>query len=325
MAGITLTLSDLAHRLGLVSRGPDVVITGIAPLATAGPEDLSFVEDTRWLAQIRTVAAVLVPPELVEQVAPRPLLVSPTPALDLARAGMLLGYRPMSVYPGIHPDAHVDPSARIGAGVSLGPRVVIGPDVVLGPDTVVHAGAVVHDRCIIGARCIIHSNAVIGADGYGFQWVDGEHRRIPHLGSVRIGDDVEIGSGTTVDRARIGETVIGDGTKIDNLVQIGHNVQIGRHVLIVSQVGIAGSCVIEDGVMLAGQAGIAPHLTVGKGARVAAATGIATDVPAGRTWSGWWGHEHRQNLLEINAVRKLPDFIRKVEAFLRRHESGTSS
>ena len=318
---MSINLSVLAERLGLQLLGEDVSITGVAPLTSAGPGELSFIEAQKWLAYIETyserIGAVIAPLALASRIS-KPLLISETPALDVARAALMMGYRTLAYTEvGIHPTAVVDPSSCIGHGVSIGPLVVIGAEVVIGDETIIYAGAIIHERSIIGARCIIHSHAVIGADGYGFQYVAGSHQRIPHFGIVRIGDDVEIGSGTTVDRARFGETTIGDGTKIDNLVQIAHNVQIGRHVLIVAQVGIAGSCVIDDGAILAGQAGIVPHVTVGKGARVAAGTGVATDVPPGKSWSGWWGQEHRHNLLEISAVRKLPAFIKKVEAFLQ--------
>ncbi|MBF0159206.1 MAG: UDP-3-O-(3-hydroxymyristoyl)glucosamine N-acyltransferase [Magnetococcales bacterium] len=313
-----MKLTELAQQLDLPHRGADVDIHGIAPLENASATDLSFAEDRRWLKQPCHAAALIVPQSLVEHAVHWPCLVSDQPALDVGRAGLLLGLRPMQVAAGVHPTAVIDETAQIGDGVAIGPRVVIGSQVVIGADTIIHAGAIVHERCEIGSRCIIHSNAVIGADGYGFQFVAGQHQRIPHFGTVVIGDDVEVGAGTTIDRGRFGATRIGTGSKVDNLVQIGHNVQIGRHVLIVAQVGIAGSCRIEDGAILAGQAGIAPHMTVGKGSRVAASTGVATEVPAGKTWSGWWGQEHRRNLIEMSALRKLPEFMKRVEAFLSR-------
>ncbi|MBF0123974.1 MAG: UDP-3-O-(3-hydroxymyristoyl)glucosamine N-acyltransferase [Magnetococcales bacterium] len=313
-----MKLAELARQLALPRLGDDVEIRGIAPLEQATGSDLSFAEQRRWLQQPIRAAALILPESLATMVPNLPCLISSYPAIDMGRAGLLLGLRPMQVAVGIHPTAVVDDSARLADRVAIGPRVVIGPHVVIGADSIVHAGAIIHERCEIGARCIIHSNAVVGADGYGFQFMADQHQRIPHFGIVCIEDDVEVGAGTTIDRARFGATRIGSGSKIDNLVQIGHNVQIGRNVLIVSQVGIAGSCHIEDGAILAGQAGVAPHITVGKGSRVAAATGVATEVPAGKTWSGWWGQEHRRNLIEMSALRKLPEFMKRVEAFLAR-------
>ncbi|GAB0057539.1 UDP-3-O-acylglucosamine N-acyltransferase [Candidatus Magnetaquicoccaceae bacterium FCR-1] len=319
-----MKLQDLAERLGLEWRGGDVEIGAVAPVESAGAGDLTFVTARKWLVEVRGAAALLVPPDLVDEatsVPGLPLMISPAPALDAGRAGLLLGQDELRVS-GVHPSAVIDPSARLGAGVAVGPLVVIGAGVVIGADSVIHAGAVIHDGSLIGARCVIHANAVIGGEGFGFEFVAGAHRKIPHLGIVRIEDDVEVGACTTVDRARFGETRIGAGTKIDNLVQIAHNVHIGRACVIVSQVGIAGSCRIEDGVVLAGQAGLVPHVTVGRGARVAAATGVAVDVPAGATWSGWWGGPHRENLAQINAVRKLPEFMKTVRDYMKGRASS---
>ncbi|MBF0293835.1 MAG: UDP-3-O-(3-hydroxymyristoyl)glucosamine N-acyltransferase [Magnetococcales bacterium] len=314
-----MQLTELARRLQLEPPGAEVEIGGVAPLESAGPGDLSFAVGRKWLAGATRAAALLVPPDLAEtarEMTGLPLLISRAPALDAGRAALLLGGRALQVT-GIHPTAVIDPSARLGEGVSVGPLAVIGAGTVIGPDCTIHAGAVIHERCVIGARCVIQANAVIGGDGFGYETFGGAHHRIPHLGIVRIGNDVEIGSGTTIDRARFGETSVGDGTKIDNLVQIAHNVTIGRACIIVSQVGIAGSCRIEDGVVLAGQAGLVPHVTVGRGARVAAATGVAVDVPPGAAWSGWWGGPHRENLSQINALRKLPEFMKAVRAFMQ--------
>ncbi|MBF0613827.1 MAG: UDP-3-O-(3-hydroxymyristoyl)glucosamine N-acyltransferase [Magnetococcales bacterium] len=315
-----MQLTELARQLALEHRGGDVEIRGVAPVEQAATGDLTFVTARKWLQAAHGAAALLVSSDLLSEagaeLAGRPLLISRTPALDAGRAGLLLGARELRVH-GIHASAVIDPTARLAEGVQVGPRVVIGAGVVIGADSVIHAGAVIHDDTVIGARCVIHANAVIGGEGFGFEYVDGAHRKIPHLGIVQIEDDVEVGACTTIDRARFGATRIGAGTKIDNLVQIAHNVQIGRACVIVSQVGIAGSCRIEDGVVLAGQAGLVPHVTVGRGARVAAATGVAVDVPAGVTWSGWWGGPHRENLAQINALRKLPEFMKAMRAIMR--------
>jgi UDP-3-O-[3-hydroxymyristoyl] glucosamine N-acyltransferase len=299
--------------------GSDVTITGVATLAGAGTGDLSFVVERKWIPQRKQAAALITTPDLTEYLKEMPLLISATPAVDAAKAAIWMGKRAMMAVTGIHPSAYVDESAELGPGVGIGPQAVIGAEVSIGAETQIHAGAVIHDRSQIGARCVIQSNTVIGADGYGYEYSNGVHHKIPHLGIVRIEDDVEIGANTTIDRARFDETVVGAGTKIDNLVQIGHNVVIGRGCLIISQVGIAGSCRIEDGAIIAGQAGLVPHVIVGKGARVVPGTGISKDIPPGATWSGWWGQDHRKNMLELNALRNLPEFMKQVRAFMKQY------
>lgn len=316
-----MKLSKIAQHLGLKQVGGDVEITGVAPLEMAGSGDLSFITTAKWLGMSNRASALVVTPALGEQALQnRAGLISHAPALDAAQAALFLGRKTRAIV-GIHPSAFIDPSAQLAAGVAVGPLAIIGPEAVIGPESVIHAGAVIHDRCVIGARCTIGTNVVIGEDGFGYEFVAGRHQKIPHFGIVYIEDDVDIGAATTIDRARFGETRIGAGTKIDNQVQIAHNVRIGRHCLIVSQVGIAGSCIIEDGVVLAGQAGVVPHVTIGQGARIAASTGVAGDVPPGRTWSGWWGLSHRDNMIQINSIRKLPAFMKQVRTFMKNWEN----
>lgn len=312
-----MKLSELARRLDLEHRGDDVEIESVAPLASAGARDLAFVVGESWLDRAGNAGALIVPPDLAERLA-RPVLLSRTPAVDLGRAGVALGLPQMRIQ-GIHPAAVVDETAELGEGVAVGPCAVIGPQVRMGRDTVVHAGAVIHERCIVGERCIIHSNAVIGTDGYGFEFAEGRHQRIPHLGIVRIGDDVEIGAGTTIDRARFDETRIGDGVKIDNLVHIAHNCQVGNHAMIMAQAGFAGSGEIGPYALIGGQVAMVPHGKIGAGARVVATSGIIDDVPPEGVVSGWWSHNHRDNLRELGAIRQLPAFMKEVRAFLRKH------
>lgn len=321
-----MNLTDLATHLGLAQPTQESRFTGVAPLEEAGQTDLSFINDIKWLDKVNAgtskAAAFLLPAELASLLSTRyPHLVTPTPALHIGIAATLLGRQTLTQQ-GIHPTASIDPTAQLAPGVAVGPHAVIEADVVIGPETVIYAGAVIHARCLIGARCIIGSNSVIGFDGFGYEYTAGRHQKIPHVGTVQIEDEVEIGANTTIDRGRFGATRIGSGTKIDNLVQIAHNVEIGRNCLIVSQVGIAGSCQIGDGVILAGQAGLVPHVTIGPGARVAAATGVAGHVPAGITWSGYWGQPHRDNLAQLAAVRGLPAFIKKVQAFMKKWEEA---
>ena len=190
----------------------------------------------------------------------------------------------------------------------------------MGRETEIHAGAVVHERSIIGERCVVHSNAVIGSTGYGYEFVNGRHERIAHFGIVRIGDDVEIGAGTTIDRARFDETRIGNGAKIDNLVHIAHNCQVGAHTMIMAQAGFGGSGHIGDYALIGGQVAMVPHGKIGVGARVVATSGIINEVPDGAVVSGWWSNDHRDHLRELAAVRKLPQFMKVVRAFMRKRD-----
>ncbi|OSM02195.1 UDP-3-O-(3-hydroxymyristoyl)glucosamine N-acyltransferase [Magnetofaba australis] len=315
-----MKLSHIAEALSLAWEGEDREITRITPAQDPAPDALTFAQEKRWLTPLPADAVVAIPDKLKPHLAGRSALITPVPALDLARAGELLGMVPFQSPADISPAGAIDPSAQLGANVRVGPGAVIGARVVIGDNSVIHAGAVIHADTVIGADCIIHSNAVIGADGFGYEFVDGRHLRIPHFGTVEIADDVEIGAGTTIDRGRFGPTRIGAGTRIDNLVQIGHNVQVGRHCLIISQAGVAGSCVLEDYAILAGQAGMAPHTRLGQGARVAAGSGIANDVPAGQTVSGWWAIPHRENLAQVTALRKLPDFMKRALKLMNRFE-----
>ncbi|MBF0381645.1 MAG: UDP-3-O-(3-hydroxymyristoyl)glucosamine N-acyltransferase [Magnetococcales bacterium] len=316
-----MKLSKLATDLGLEHLGGDISVSSVAPVQDAGVDHLSFVTAKKYLDMVDDIGALVVPPELANEaaIAAKPRLVSKVPALDVARAAKLLGQEYL-VFSGIHPKAHVDPTATIGEGVSIGPGAVIGAGVVLGEGTSIHAGVVIYDRCEIGARCIIKANSVIGGEGFGYELENGSLESITHFGIVRIDDDVHIGSGTFIDRARFGATQIGSGTRIDNAVHIAHNVQVGRSCIIVAQVGISGSCIIEDGVLMGGQVGCVPHVTIGAGARIGASTGVISDVPAGITWTGWFGQPHRKAMAQVVASRKLPDFMKKVQDFMKKFE-----
>ncbi|MBF0194845.1 MAG: UDP-3-O-(3-hydroxymyristoyl)glucosamine N-acyltransferase [Magnetococcales bacterium] len=316
-----MKLSKLATDLGLEHLGGDISISAVAPVKEAGVEHLSFVTQKKYFAMVDDIGALVVSPDLANEAAivSKPRLVSKVPALDVARAAKLLGQEYL-VFSGIHPNASVDPTASIGKNVAIGPGAVIGAGVVVGDNTVIQAGVVVYDRCEIGAKCIIKANTVIGGEGFGYELDKGSLESITHFGIVQIADDVHIGSGGTIDRARFGATVIGSGTRIDNMVHIAHNVQIGRSCIIVAQVGISGSCVIEDGVVMGGQVGCVPHITIGTGARIGASTGVISDVPAGITWTGWFGQPHRKAMAEVIASRKLPDFMKRVQAFMKKYE-----
>ena len=271
-------------------------ITTVASLAQANADQLSFLSNRKYAAELAaTKAGAILVPKKLEGSDPRWVRVD-DPYFAFARImTRWFSNRPMPT--GISPKAVVAQSANLGNNVSLGHFAVIGENVVVGNNVAIfqnvsiEAGSVIGDDCIIypnvviydgtriGNRCIIHSGVVIGSDGYGFATHGGKHHKIPQIGIVRIEDDVEIGAGTTIDRAALGETVIGEGTKIDNLVQIGHNVKVGKHCLLVSQVGIAGSTELGDYVAVAGQSGFSGHLKIGNRVQVAAKSAVLDDVP----------------------------------------------
>ena len=215
---------------------------------------------------------------------------------------------------------HIAPYAVIGSGTRIGTGSVIlagaaiGARVVIGRDCRIHPHAVIYDDCVIGDRVIIHAGAVIGADGFGYKFREGQHLKVPQVGNVILEDDVEIGANTCIDRGALGSTVVGRGSKIDNLVQIGHNNRLGRHVIVCGQSGISGSCTIEDYAILAGSAGIADHVTIGQGAVVLARAGVAHDIPAGAQVFGSPAKEKRIAYQELTALSKLPELLKRVKA-----------
>jgi UDP-3-O-[3-hydroxymyristoyl] glucosamine N-acyltransferase len=248
-------------------------------------------------------------------------------------------------YPVEAPVPGVAPTARIGNGASIGQRVSIGEYAIIGASAKLADGVVIGSHCVVGdrvsigegarlwpgvtiypgatlgARTMVHSGARISCDGFGYVFRDGAHQKIRHVGRCIIGDDVEIGANTTIDRGSIDDTVIGNGTKIDNLVHIGHNVRIGENCLLMAQVGIAGSVIVGDGAILAGQAGISGHLSIGAGARVAAQAGVFGDIPAGESWSGYPARPHREALRASAATFKLAGMMRRLEKLLGEPDS----
>jgi len=277
--------------------GPrDLEIAGVAPLSAADNGQLSFLSNPKYAPQLATsgAGAILVSKSLEGE--DRRFIRVDDPYFSVARV-LARWFARRPVPDGISPQASIAPSAKLGEDVAVGaftsigdgvvigdgtviyPNVTIEPGTTIGSDCIVYPQVSIYNGTIIGDRCIIHSGAVIGSDGYGFATHGGRHHKIPQVGIVRIENDVEIGSGTTIDRAALGETVIGEGTKIDNLVQIAHNVRVGKHCLFVSQAGIAGSTVLGDYVVVAGQSGIAGHLKIGNGVQVAAKSAVLGDVP----------------------------------------------
>lgn len=297
------SVADIASAFGLEVAGDGaVMIAGAAPLALAGASDISFVAGKKHLAEAETsgAGALVVPRDLASRLGGRAVLVSGAPQRDFAAIAR-------SMYPDpengaqsvpVHPDAKVDasaivaptavigPCAEIGAGSEVGPGAVIGPGVVLGQQCRIGANVVV-SHAILGDRVRIFPGAAIGQPGFGYVPGPAGLEAIPQLGRVIIGDDVDIGTNTTIDRGAGGDTVIGSGTKIDNQVQIAHNCQIGSHCVLAAHVGISGSVTIGNFVQMGGKVGVADHLTIGDGAKLAGGSGVIKDVPAGETQGGY--------------------------------------
>lgn len=294
------TLEHLARLVGGELRGDGTCrVNQARPLEEADPGSITFVASARELPRLATsrASAVVLPMKL--ETADRPSIRVSDPLTAILAIAQELEPHASRPMPGTHPTAIIDagvtipndcsigPYAVIGPGVVLGRRAIIGPHTVieercqLGDDVAIHSRVVLYRRTVIGARVIIHSGAVIGADGFGYQQKNGRHEKIPQLGRVLIEDDVEIGANTTIDRGMLGTTRIGAGSKIDNLVQIAHNCQIGRHNILASQTGIAGSCTTGEHVMMAGQVGIADHVQIGDRTIIAAQSGVPNDLPPG--------------------------------------------
>jgi UDP-3-O-[3-hydroxymyristoyl] glucosamine N-acyltransferase len=321
-------LGDLARALSaeLVGDGEHVV-TGVSPLSTAGEEHLSFLHNPKYLAEARSSAAGAILVADAGALPGRNLLVCPEPYLALARA-LEIFHPAERPEPGVHPsavvaadavvapDASIGPLAAVGAGARVGERSVVGAGgvlgrgAVIGADCVLHPRVVVLDRCRVGDRCVLHSGVVLGSDGFGFATVGGVHHKVLQVGTVVLEDDVELGANVCVDRAALGETRIGRGTKVDNLVQIAHNVRIGEHCLLVAQVGISGSTTIGHHSVFAGQSGCSGHLTIGSGVVAAARAAIFKDVADGMTVAGAPARPHRE-WLKANANLQRLDRLRE--------------
>ncbi|HKA37461.1 MAG TPA: UDP-3-O-(3-hydroxymyristoyl)glucosamine N-acyltransferase [Thermoanaerobaculia bacterium] len=340
------TLAQVAETVGgRVLGDASLRLTGVQGLADAQPTDLSFVSDERLLRQAADSRAGALIAASEDQCAGKPAVLCAKPALALAV--WLDAWRPPArPAPRISKGARIDPGARLGKGVSVaagatveagavvGARTVlgagsyVGKDAVVGEDCLLHPNAAVLERCRVGSRCILHSGAVVGSDGFGYLWDGERHRKVPQVGIVRVEDDVEIGANAAIDRATLGETVIGRGTKIDNLVQVGHNVVVGEHSLLCGQAGIAGSCRIGKRVTLAGQVGVSDHVVIGDGAILTGQAGIVrgASIEAGTVMSGMPATRHRDFLRSAAWVARLPELARKVErleARTAKEEEGT--
>lgn len=328
-----MTLAEIAKAVkGRVVGDDALLVKGVSGIREAGPGDITFLANPKYLPLARDTkaAAIIVGEDVLVEGKTVIQTADPSRAFSLVVSMVKEDLTPVAR--GVHPTAVIDPSAVIGAGAGIGPHVVIEKDARVGARTVICAGTFVGQKASIGEDCLvypnvtvreavvigdrvaIHSGAVIGADGFGYVPVDGKHVKIPQMGTVVIEDDVEIGACVTIDRARFDRTLIGRGTKLDNLVHIAHNVQVGQDCLVIALAGIAGSAVIGDRAIIAGQVGVAGHVHVGAGALVAAQSGITKDVPAGTKMFGTPAKEYKAYIREMGLVGRLPQYLERLSA-----------
>lgn len=327
-----MKLGELASRLGAELRGDaELEVTGVKGIEEAGPTEITFVANPRYagLARSTKAAAVLVEPEFQELAAAT--LRIKNPYLAFSRA-LGLFYQPPAYAPGIHPTAVIDPTAEIGEGAHIGAYVVIGPNVGLGPNATLlphvvlypgvqtgshffaHAHAVVRENCILGDHVTLENGAIIGGDGFGFAKNEAGHwEKIPQSGPVRMGSYVDVQANACIDRATVGATEIGDGTKVDNLVQVGHGSRVGSDTLLCGQVGLAGSSVIGSNVILAGQSAVAGHCSIGDGAILTAQSAVSHDVAPGKVISGSPGFDNRIWLRAVTIFQRLPELLKRLD------------
>ena len=332
-----MNLGELARRLGAELRGDaELEITGVKGIEVAGPTEITFVANPRYAGLARTTqaAAVLVEPEFPDITAAT--LRIKNPYLAFSRA-LGLFYQPPTYAPGIHATAVIDPTAEIGDSAHIGAYVVVGPGVRIGahatllPHVVLyprvqagdhlfaHAHAVVREACILGDHVTLENGAIIGADGFGFAKNEQGHwEKIPQSGPVRLGNRVDVQANACIDRATVGATEIGDGSKVDNLVQVGHGSKVGENSLVCAQAGLAGSSVIGNNAILAGQAGVAGHCTLGDGVILTAQSGVAHDIPAGKMISGSPGFDNRLWLRAVTIFQRLPEFLKRLDRLEKR-------
>jgi UDP-3-O-[3-hydroxymyristoyl] glucosamine N-acyltransferase len=332
---MAVTLAELAQLVGgtLLGQG-DVKIVGAATLSTAGPGEITFVDSAERLPRLEQHSAAAV-------VVPKPLEPGRLPAIQVddvyaSFAKIVSYFRPVRVQPriGISPAAVVSRSARLAHDVDVHPGASIGDDVSIGTGSTIHSGvrlmagcqigeqvtifpnAVLYENTVVGPRSVIHANAVLGAYGFGYTLAGGKHQLSAQLGHVELGADVEVGACTTIDRGTYGPTVVGEGTKIDNLVMIGHNCRVGRHNMLCSQVGIAGSTTTGDYVVMAGQAGVRDHVHIGDRAVLGAKAGVPNDVPADTMVFGIPARPEREQKLIFAAIARLPELRRQLKALV---------
>jgi UDP-3-O-[3-hydroxymyristoyl] glucosamine N-acyltransferase len=337
-----MTAREISTLLGgeLVGDG-EVVVTRLRSILSAGKGDVTFLARATYAARARaSQASVILVGRDWKEPLPQTLIRVDNPSAAFQRLTEATAPPPVKFAPGIHPTAVIAPDAKLGKDVSVQPYAVIEPGAEIGDGTVIGAytyigheakvGAqcilyphvVVRDRCLVGNRVILHPGVVIGADGFGYDSGPQGHKKIPQLGIVEIQDDVEIGANSTVDRARFDRTIIGQGTKIDNLVQVGHNCVVGKHCIICSQVGVSGSCVIGDGVILAGQVGLADHLNIGDGAIALAKSGLHQDVPPKGKVFGAVARPAGEEMKIEACKARLPELFARVKELEKRLGEG---
>jgi UDP-3-O-[3-hydroxymyristoyl] glucosamine N-acyltransferase len=338
---MSVTLAELAERIGARCQGDgQQAVEACATLDEAGARDVTFLANGKYAARVAetAAAAVILSPDDAGQAAGRNLLVADDPYYAFRNAVVTLHGQRDQPGPGISDQAVIDPTARLGEGCSIGPFVVIeqgavlgdrcvlyphtyvGRDAQLGEDCILHASVSVYDRCVLGDRVTLHHGCSIGQDGFGYATHQGTHHKIPQTGRAVVESDVEMGAGCSVDRATVGETRIGEGTKFSNSVTIGHGTKVGRHNLFVAQVGLAGSVKTGDYVALGGQVGVAGHLTIGDQAQVAGHSGVMSDIPP-KTNYGGAPAQPIKNLFRIQAqLKKLPEMAQQLKQMQKKLE-----
>ncbi len=326
-------LSALASLLDVPPPASELEIRGIAPLSGAGPRELGFLAHRRYLVDLEKsdAGALLVSSEMEAHLGgdERPRLVVEDAHRSLAV--LLEAFHPTEAEPAeVHPTAIIGDQVQlgdevrvapyavledgvvVGAGCSIGAHAVVGRDSRIGEDSTLHPHVVLYPGTVLGDRVIVHAGARIGVDGFGYVYQEGAYRKIPHIGGCELGNDVEVGANTTVDRGSIGDTRVGQGGKLDNLVQVGHNVTVGPHSILAGQAGVGGSTRIEGGVMVGGQAGIAGHVTIGRGARLAGQAGVTGDIPPGATVMGFPARDRTEFLRATAAQGRVPELLKRV-------------
>lgn len=341
MSAIAIPLSQLAALIEGTTEGEEVLITGVNTIDGAVEGEIAFVDCPELLpiGEQSSAAALIVSPSARTQA--KPIIITEDPRLAFSKVLALFAPE-RRVHEGVHPTAVLGHNVKLGADVSIGARTVVGDNVIIEDGSVVHplvylghevtigANSEIHpqvyvgERVSIGSNCIVHAGAVIGCDGFGYLQQPQGHRKIPQIGTVIIEDDVEIGANSTIDRATIAATIIGQGTKIDDAVHIAHNCVIGKHCLFAGQVGIAGSTEIGDYVVMGGQAGVNDHVRICSQVIIAGKAGVFSDIEEPGTYSGYPARLHRNQLRVLGATQKLPDLlktIRELEARIAQLEA----
>lgn len=329
-----MTLQELADFTGgrIDPKDAGIEIGGVASAGDAAPGDVTFLGNKKYLPALRgtRASAAFVVEDFTEEV-PCALIRVENPSVAFAKFVDRIAPAPPVFEPGVHASAVVDAPAAVGDGVHIGPNVSVGKNVTIGENTIIEANCVIAEGCrigngchlfplvslrersVLGHRVAIHNGTVIGSDGYGYEFVGGKHVKIPQVGIVQIDNDVEIGANCTIDRARFGRTWIGEGTKIDNLVHLAHNVVVGKHSLIIAQVGISGSTRLGNYVILAGQVGVAGHIEIGDGVQVGAQSGIKDSLKPGTRWFGSPAVPAREAHVSSVWNKRLPQLAARIK------------